>query len=56
MAKWAPDGYAEYFLKGDVLISAVSVSPKDFASLLEVYLHVWLSINSSLPPLNKRIG
>jgi hypothetical protein len=56
MAKWAPSGYADYFLNGDVYISAVSITPKDFTSLVEVYLHVWCSINSGLPKLNNRIG
>jgi hypothetical protein len=56
MAKWAPDKCADYFLKGDVFISAVSVAPKEFSSLVEVYLHIWCAINGGLPPLNKQIG
>lgn len=56
MAKWAPNDYANYFLNGEVYVSAVCIKPKDFSSLIEVYLHVWCSINGGLPPLNNRIG
>ena len=56
MAKWAPEKYQEVFRAGDVYISALNVTPKDFVSLFEVYLHVWFSLNGGLPPLNKRIG
>ena len=57
MAKWAKDGYADYLFHGDVIISAVSIKPKEFSSLIEVFLHVWCKINEGeLPPLNKQIG
>jgi len=56
MAKWAPDNYQIIFLEGNVFISAVSIEPKEFASLVEVFLHVWCATNEGLPPLNKRIG
>ena len=52
----APEKYQEVFRAGDVYISALNVTPKDFVSLFEVYLHVWFSLNGGLPPLNKRIG
>lgn len=56
MAKWAPKGYANYFLNGEVHIFAIRVKPKEFSSLIEVYLHLWCSLNGGLPPLNNRIG
>ena len=56
MAKWAPKGYEKYFLEGDVYISAISISPKEFSSLFEVYLQTWCGTKENLPPLNKRIG
>lgn len=56
MAKWAPDNYRNFFLEGNVFISAVSIEPKEFSSLVEVLLHVWCATNEGLPPLNKQIG
>ena len=56
MAQWAPDEYKEVIKSGDIYISALSVIPKEFSSLFEVYLHVWCSIGGGLPKLNKRIG
>jgi hypothetical protein len=56
MAKWASNGYASLFLHGEIYISAVCIYPQEFSSLIEVYLHVWCSINGGLPPLNNRIG
>lgn len=56
MAKWAPDEYKEAFKAGDIYISALSIMPKEFTSLFEVYLQIWCSVNDSLPPVNKRIG
>ena len=59
MAKWAKTAkkdYMEDFRNGDIWISAIHVEPKEFASLLEVYLHVWCATKEELPPINKRIG
>lgn len=56
MAKWAPEDYKEIFKAGDIYISALYITPKDFSSLFEVYLHIWCSENEGLPPINKRIG
>ena len=60
MAKWAPDNepidYEKLFLEGNIFISAATIEPKEFASLVEVFLHIWCEINGALPSLNKRIG
>ncbi len=57
IAKWAPnDVYRKQIIDGQVLIAAVVIWPKEFASLVEVYLHIWCSVHGGLPPLNKRIG
>jgi hypothetical protein len=57
LAEWAPeDGLREMIIKGNVFISATIIEPKDFSSLVEVYLQTWCLRRGSLPPLNKRIG
>jgi len=57
LAKWAPDDiYRKQIIDGQVLIAAAVILPKEFVSLVEVYLHIWCSIHGGLPPLNKRIG
>ena len=51
MAKWAKTAkkdYMEDFRNGDIWISAIHVEPKEFASLLEVYLHVWCATKEEL--------
>ena len=56
MAKWAPDNYRDFFLLGNVFVSALRIEPREFSSLVEVFLHVWCAKYRDLPPLNKRIG
>ncbi len=52
----APKNYRQIIIDGDILIAAAIISPKEHASLVEVYLHVLCVKNDSLPVLNKRIG
>jgi hypothetical protein len=57
LAKWArEDGDPEMIIKGNVIISATIIEPKDFSSLVEVYLQTWCVKKGSLPRLNRRIG
>jgi hypothetical protein len=56
LAKYAPEEDVEIIRKGEVLITAVTIEHKDFASLAEVYLHVLCSRRDDWPRLNKRIG
>lgn len=56
MVEWAQGKCRDYLLNGDVYISAISIEPKDFTSLFEVYLQAWCAIEEKLPPLNRRIG
>ena len=59
LAKYAPktnDEYAEMIKTGNILIDSVIIEPKEFASLVEVYIHIFCFKHDELPPLNKRIG
>ena len=57
MAKWAPtDELRKIIIEGKFLVSAAIIEPKEYASLAEVYLHIWCVNNGGLPKLNKRIG
>lgn len=59
LAKWAPKDrpeLAQLIITGNFLVSAAVIEPKEFASLAEVYLHVWCAVNGGLPAFNKRIG
>lgn len=57
LAKWAhEDGDREMIIKGNVLISAAIIEPKEFSSLVEVYLQTWCLRKRSWPRLNNRIG
>ena len=57
LAKWAPDdNYRQTVIDGNVLIAAAIIQPQEYASLAEVYLHIWCARNGGLPVLNKRIG
>jgi len=57
LAKWAPeDKYRKMIISGDILIAAAIIKPKEFVSLVEVYLQTYCARNGGLPALNKRIG
>ena len=56
MAEYAPDCYKELIRGGNVCITAISIHPKEFTSLFEVYLQTCCAIYEELPPLNRQIG
>lgn len=61
LAKWAPkDGehnYQKIIQQGDIYIHAAIIEPKEFSSLVEVYLQIYFNQKEGkLPPCNNRIG
>jgi len=60
MAKYAGDEHKKYgdlIKRGEVLIHAIVVEPKELSSLVEVFLQTYfVRLTKELPPLNKRIG